>query len=277
MSTHLFTHFIPSTLFHAAMHVFDYNAAPTATMLPLLGIWSLIVILIIMLYRIEKYKKKQFILLNRIHEQQEHELEMLEAERRRIAADLHDDIGGSLAAIKMNLQSLRYGSVSDELRASSLLELVDQASQHVRRASHNLIPPHFENTPFTTILQSYFSSLDAQGTIAFHYYSNAYQHHFSSRQELLLYRIVMELTHNIIKHSKAAEASVQILFCNDYLEIMVEDDGIGFPPATALQSGIGINSVHSRVKSLDGKIHMDSGPGGTTFIIQIPVSCAHAC
>lgn len=277
MSTHLFTHFIPSRLLQAAIHVFDYNAAPKAEMLPVVGTWSLIVILIVMLYRIEHYKKKQFILLNRIHEQQEHELDMLEAERRRIAADLHDDIGSSLAAIKMNLQSLQYSSTSDEQRANSLLELVDQTSQNVRRASHNLIPPHFETTPFTTILQSYFSSLEAQGNITFHFYCNAYQHYFSSRQELLLYRIVMELTTNIIRHSKAAEATVQILFCHDYLEIMAEDDGIGFSPATVVHAGIGLNSIHSRVKSLGGKLHMDTGPGGTTFIIQVPVSCEHAC
>jgi signal transduction histidine kinase len=277
MSTHLFTHAIPSTLLQAAMHVIDYNAVPKAAMLPVLGVWSLIVIIIVMLYRIEHYKKKAFILLSRIHEQQEHELDVLEAERRRIAADLHDDIGSSLAAIKMNLQSLQYSSLSDAQRANSLLELVDQTSQHVRRASHNLIPPHFETTPFTTILQSYFSSLDGHGNIAFHYYCNAYQHCFSPRQELLLYRIVMELTTNIIRHSKAAEATVQILFCNDYLEIMAEDDGIGFSPATVVHAGIGLNSIHSRVKSLEGKLHMDTGPGGTTFIIQVPVSCEHAC
>lgn len=259
------------------MHVFDYNAAPKAAMLPILGSWSFIVILLVMLYRIGYYKKKTFILLHRIHEQQEHEIDLLEAERRRIAADLHDDIGSSLAAIRINLQSLQYSSSSDEQRANSLLELVDQTSQSVRRASHNLIPPHFETTPFTTILQSYFSSLDAQGNIAFHYYCNAYQQQFSSRQELLLYRIVVELTTNIIRHSKAAEATVQILFCHDYLEIMVEDDGIGFSPAAVVHAGIGLNSIHSRVKSLGGRLHMDTGPGGTTFIIQIPVSCAHAC
>ncbi|WP_343670216.1 ATP-binding protein [Chitinophaga sp.] len=275
MSTHLFTHFIPSTPLQAAMYFIEHKSGDATGMLPLLGTWSIIFILILMLYKIESYKKKEFILLNRIHEQQEHELDIQEAERRRIAADLHDEIGSSLAAIKMNLQSLRYSSVHDEQRATSLLELVDQTSQNVRRATHNLIPPHFETTPFTSILQSYFSSLDSRGTIAFHYYCNAYQHHFTSRQELLLYRIVMELTHNIIRHAKASEATVQILFCPDYLEIMVEDNGIGLP--AAFQQGIGLTSVHTRVRSLGGQIHTDSGRCGTTFIIHVPLSCEHAC
>ncbi|RFM30859.1 sensor histidine kinase [Chitinophaga silvisoli] len=275
MSTHLFTHFIPSIPLQAVMHFFEYKSGDVTGMLPLIGMWSIITVLIFMLYKIESYKKKEFILLNRIYEQQEHELDIQEAERRRIAADLHDEIGSSLAAIRMNLQSLSYSSVYDEERATSLLELVDQTSQNVRRATHNLIPPHFETTPFTSILQSYFSSLDSQGAIAFHYYCNAYQQHFSSRQELLIYRIVMELTHNIIRHAKASEATVQILFCPTYLEIMVEDNGIGLP--AAVQQGIGLNSVQSRVRLLDGKIHIDSGRCGTTFIIHVPVSCEHAC
>jgi len=276
MSTHLFSHFIPSTpLLQAAMHVFEYKSGDAAGMLPLIGSWSIIAVVILMLYKIEGYKKKEFILLHRIHEQQEHELDIQEAERRRIAADLHDEIGSSLAAIKINLQSLQYSSASDAQRATSLLELVDQTSQNVRRATHNLIPPHFETTPFTSILQSYFTSLDSQGTLAFHYYCNAYQQHFTARQELLLYRIVMELTHNIIRHAKASEATIQLLFCPTYLEIMVEDNGIGLP--TAVEQGIGLTSVHARVRSLKGNIHIDSGRCGTTFIIHVPVSCEHAC
>ncbi|SFW75268.1 sensor histidine kinase [Chitinophaga sancti] len=271
MSTHLFTNFIPSIPLQAVMHFYNYESGDIISMLPLIGMWSIISVFIFMLYKIERYKKKEFMLLNRIHEQQEHELDIQEAERRRIAEDLHDEIGSSLAAIRMNLQSLSYNSVHDEQRATSLLKLVDQTSQNVRRATHNLIPPHFETTPFTSILQSYFSSLDSGNTIAFQYYCNAYQHCFSTRQELLIYRIVIELTHNIIRHAQASEASIQLLFCPTYLEIMVEDNGIGLPPA--IQQGIGLNSVHSRVRSLAGKIHIDSGRGGTTFIIHVPVSC----
>ncbi|WPV63743.1 sensor histidine kinase [Chitinophaga sp. LS1] len=275
MSTHLFTHFIPSTPLQAAMHFFEYKSGDVTGLLPLLGIWSFIFVLILLLYKIESYKKKESLLLNRIHEQQELEQNIQEAERRRIAADLHDEIGSSLAAIRINLQSLHYSSAHDEQRATTLLELVDQTSQNVRRATHNLIPPHFETTPFTSILQSYFSSLDSQNTIAFHYYCNAYQRHFTTRQELLLYRIVMELTHNIIRHAKASEATIQVLFCPTYLEIMVEDNGIGF--STATHQGIGLISVHTRVRSLGGNIHTDSGRCGTTIIIHIPVSCEHAC
>jgi signal transduction histidine kinase len=225
-----------------------------------------------MRYKLEGYKKNEFILLHRIQEQQLQELDIQEAERKRIAEDLHDEIGGSLAAIKMNLQTLRYSSVYDEERASCLLELVDQTSQNVRRATHNLLPPHFETTPFTTILQTYFSALDQNGPVNFHYYCNAYQPCFSPRQELILYRIVMELTHNIVRHAKASEATIQLLFCPGYLEILVEDNGIGLPSPDSLQKGIGLSSVHTRVSTLEGKIHIDSGRSGTTFIIHIPVS-----
>jgi signal transduction histidine kinase len=247
--------------------------------LPLTCISGVAVWLVVMMRRLGSYKKRQQELLLKLQEQQlmmtNHELEIQEAERKRIAADIHDEIGGNLAAIRAYLQNLHYSTKQDEQKARNLLQLVDQTSQNVRRAAHNLVPPLFGNIPLTDILQSYFSLLNSSN-ILFHFCSNKYQTCFDPRQELILYRIIMELTSNIIRHAKASAATIQLLYYPEYLEIIVEDDGVGLPVISGRTQGIGLSGVHSRVRSLGGKLHVDSGISGTTFIIHIPVIPQHA-
>jgi signal transduction histidine kinase len=219
---------------------------------------------VIILIRRSNFYKKAYLRL------QHQELDIQEAERKRIADDIHDEIGSSLAAIKINLQSLHYTSDLDKRKARRLLQLVDETSNNVRRATHNLMPPLFGNIPLTQILQEHFASLETENGIIFHCCCNTYVPCFDSRQELIMYRIIMELTCNIIRHSYATAATVQLLYFPNYLEILVEDDGIGLPVNRDHTRGIGLQSVYSRVGLLGGKITIDTGQSGTTFIINIP-------
>ncbi|SHN45292.1 sensor histidine kinase [Chitinophaga sp. CF418] len=287
MTEELFMHLIPSAPailgpVHSYSLQFTYNVTAylvSSGILPLTCIWSVAVWILVMVRRLDAYKKRQRELLLKLQEQQammtNQELDIQEAERKRIAADIHDEIGGNLAAIRVNLQNLHFRTKQDQQKASNLLQLVDQTSQNVRRAAHNLVPPLFGNIPLTDILQSYFSLLKSS-SILFHFCSNKYQSCFDPRQELILYRIIMELTSNIIRHAKASAATVQLLYYPDYLEIVVEDDGIGLPVSPGRAQGIGLSGVRSRVRSLGGKLHVDSGISGTTFIIHIPVIPQHA-
>lgn len=247
---------------------------PSMDTLAMITIWILIICLLIVIRRMENYKKT----LSKLKLQQSlsaaNELDIQEAERKRIAADLHDEIGGNLAAIRVNLQSL---TTVDRDKANSLLQLVDETSHNVRRATHNLLPPHFDNTPITTILREYFAALDSRSGILFHFYCNTWLAHLAPRQELVLYRIIMELTSNIIRHSHATAATIQLLYFPAYLELLVEDDGIGLPDLSQRSQGLGLPSVVERVRLLGGKIDTDTGSSGTTFIITIPsgYACTH--
>jgi len=287
MSEELFMHIIPpAPVFLAPVHSYSLRMGYLVStylistgVLPLTCMWSVVAWIFVMVRRLDRYKKRQQELLGKLQEQQvmmiAHELDIQEAERKRIATDIHDEIGSNLATIRMNLQNLQYRSAFDEQQASQLLQLLDQTSQNVRRAAHNLIPPLFGSIPLTDILQSYFSLLNSPD-ILFHFCTNKYKPYFDPRQELVLYRIIMELTSNIIRHAKASAATIQLLYYPDYLQIIVEDDGIGLPPASGKQQGIGLSGVRTRVRSLGGKIHIDSGVSGTTFIIHIPVIPQHA-
>lgn len=245
--------------------------------LPLICTWCLSALTVILLLHLIKFQKKHTALRLQLQRQgilmHDQELEIQEAERKRIAEDIHDEIGSNLAAIRINLQHLRYANAMDEQKASNLLQLIDQTSQNVRRATHNLIPPLFDGTPLTDILASHFNTLNAPG-ILFHFFANSYKPYFNPRQELIIYRMIMELTNNIIRHSNASAATVQLLYYPSYLEILVEDDGIGLPELSN-RKGIGLRNIYTRTAVLGGQLHIDTGKTGTTFIIQVPTVQKH--
>lgn len=84
-----------------------------------------------------------------------------------------------------------------------------------------------------------------------------------------MYRVIMELVNNIIRHSGASEATVQLIGYDNHLALMAEDNGRGF--SRDLGKGLGLRSIRSRVEFLGGEIAIDTGASGTTIIIRVPV------
>ncbi|MEQ8473861.1 MAG: 7TM diverse intracellular signaling domain-containing protein [Marinoscillum sp.] len=193
-----------------------------------------------------------------------------EDERKRIAEDLHDDLGSNLAVIQLNLQSLK----SDDTRKGDILRLVEDTATRVRQISHNLMPPQFLQVPLEDIVRAHFEQLNEESMIDFRFHQTGKSFGFSKEEELILYRVIMELTSNILKHSKATEATIQLFFNTTLCELVVEDNGVGFDPKVA--GGIGLRNIKSRVKFLQGKMAIDTGAKGTTVIISIPIIKQHS-
>jgi signal transduction histidine kinase len=186
-----------------------------------------------------------------------------EAERKRIAEDLHDDLGGNLATIKMNIQNLPL----DNGQLQSIIYLLDKASDDVRSISHNLMPPEFNETNLKDLWVSRYNHLNNIGTIRFNFHSSGTEKRFDKIDELMIYRIISELTNNILKHSHATEATIQLIYYDTYLEIMAEDNGRGMSQKDS--DGIGLKNINSRVAFLGGKLDIHSNSFGTTVIVNI--------
>ena len=187
-----------------------------------------------------------------------------EQERERIARDLHDQLGSTLATIKMQLQSW----LTESYQAAQAITLLDKASADVRNIAQNLMPVDFAETNLHTILQSLFYRLNNEGVIQFTLYHTEQPARLAKQYELVVFRIILELVTNIVKHSGARDASVQLVYYERALKLLVEDSGKGFN--TTNQKGLGLKNIRSRVKYLKGSMHIDSSHKGTTTVIHLP-------
>lgn len=221
-----------------------------------------------LMYRYNQYKKEKESLAFQLQEEKikttAEILNTQEQEKKRIAADLHDELGGNLAAIKMTMQSFKLA----EEQSGILNYLIDTASANARHIAHNLMPPQFENISLQVLLEQFYHRLNTEGKIVFHFFYSGKKNPFTKQEDLMIYRIIMELTNNIIKHSQATDATIQLVFHEKQLTLMAEDNGKGIVPRN--NDGIGLKNVQLRVSFLNGQMDVDSAESGTTLMIQIP-------
>jgi signal transduction histidine kinase len=202
--------------------------------------------------------------------QQEKEIQLLQAimqgeekERSRIAKDLHDGVAGMLAAVKMHFTSmaLRIGGVLQTEGYHQGIKLLDEATFEIRKTSHNLMPEVLLQHGLDKALQRYCSSISNTHSLVVQYDSWGEIGRYKDSFELSVYRVVQELLNNIVKHSKAKQALVQVSQENSVLSITVEDNGIGFSNDNSDMSGMGLKSLKARVNAINGKIELNAEPG----------------
>ncbi|WP_338876806.1 7TM-DISM domain-containing protein [Spirosoma sp. SC4-14] len=194
-----------------------------------------------------------------------------DTERQRIAADLHDDLGGVIATINHQLElSLQSNSVNElHQTIQGIRKITAKASDKIRSIAHNLMPPDFERQGLVGSVQQLMNSLnDAR----FRFSTFGAPKRLAPEIELNAYRIVSELVHNAQKHAQAQQVQVQLLFHTDNLTLMVEDDGIGNQSAknNTQQTGIGLKNISSRVNYLNARWQTDTSEQGTTTLVEIP-------
>lgn len=198
-----------------------------------------------------------------------------EKERVRLSKDLHDGIGGMLSAVKMHFSAIRQEQevLRQNPAYAHAVRLLDDAIGDVRKTAHNLMPETLYRLGLKDALQSFCNNISYSGTLQVSFYTTGEIGRFKPNFELSVYRIVQELVNNIIKHSKANEALVQLSQHDSLLSITVEDNGVGFNQQSAQQRGNGLSSLQSRIRALNGNIAIDAATGqGTTAYIEFDVS-----
>lgn len=184
-----------------------------------------------------------------------------EKERSRIAKELHDGLGGILAAAKMQ--------ASKDNNLEKVVELIDNASIESRRISHNLLPENLIKKGLNTALEDFVHSINESGLISASYQSINLKTSLPQSLQLSIYRIVQELLNNIIKHAYATEALIQLQENESHLMITVEDNGKGFSTKEK-SKGIGLSNIESRLSLLKGKLKIDSDQKeGTSVYIEL--------
>ena len=203
-------------------------------------------------------------------------LEGEEKERRRIAKDLHDSLGSLLTSAKIQLnQTFKdVSALTENIKLVKAQEIISDAADEVRRISHDMMPDALVNLGLQVAIEDLVQSIHHPEELKVStYFFDLDEGVLSDQQQLGLYRIVQELTQNVLKHAQASQLIIQLSQEEEMLQLLVEDDGVGFDPAVMeKEEGIGLKNIRSRVQYLGGSMTVDSKPGGPTlFQIDVPV------
>lgn len=198
-----------------------------------------------------------------------------EQERKRVAQELHDGLGSLLSTLRLNAESIDLNnkglSTKEYYAYQNVIELIDKACTELRNISHNMTPIGIEQFGLVQQLISFIRKINDSELLQLHLDTFGLEERLSKDIELVVYRICLELINNIIKHSRAKKATIQLVRNNDFLNIIIEDDGIGFDSKDNT-IGLGLNSIRSRVDAFNGKFTIDSNKhSGTTIIIELPI------
>lgn len=198
-----------------------------------------------------------------------------EQERSRLAKDLHDGLGGMLSGIKFSLQHTK-GNVllNDEGQAAfeKSIVMLDQSINEMRRVAHNMMPESLLKFGLSKALTDFCYDMQqsSQLSISCHLLE---VDKLPKGEAISVYRIVQELVNNILKHTHATEALIQVTRHDNVLSITVEDNGRGMQQQqNEAAAGMGWNNIRSRVHFLKGQIDVQSTPeAGTSVHIEWPV------
>jgi signal transduction histidine kinase len=198
-----------------------------------------------------------------------------EEERRRIARELHDDLSQRLAVMSVQLDLLRRahaGAAADATIGRIVSEVRELASE-VHALSHALHPAKLGQLGLGTAARAWCRDLAAQSSPEIDFQAEAIPVDLDPGVALCVYRLVQETTRNIVRHSRAASATVTVRVEADTLRLVVEDTGCGFDPeATRETAGLGLVSMRERVRSLGGTLSILSRTGhGTRVEATLPM------
>lgn len=221
-------------------------------------------------------KLKQEALKNRHHNDLlRTSIQAQEEERKRIAQDLHDELGSVLSIMRMQLVLLEQQSKDREASLLAVLQsarqLSEKAMADVRSISHQLMPPQLESFGLIKTLESVIWQINNTGEITIQLNCPTPMPELSWNIHLGLYRIAMELINNTLKHAEAKQVKIDFDCADRHITCTYYDNGKGIP-ANNIPAGWGHKSIEARVSALEGKLEMGNREnGGFYAIIKLPI------
>ncbi len=200
-------------------------------------------------------------------------LEGEEVERRRLARDLHDGLGGLLSGVKLSLSNMKDNVIINNenvKRFDHALDLLDNSIKELRRVAHNMMPETLIKFGLKEALSDFCHNFSDNPYLKVSFQFFGIERRFDSKLEISVYRVMQELVNNCIKHAEASSLIVQLIQEENRLHLTIQDNGKGFDfEKLDLNKGIGFSNVRTRVESLGGLFNIYSTVGkGTEATIE---------
>jgi signal transduction histidine kinase len=200
-----------------------------------------------------------------------------EDERSRVSRELHDGAGQALTSLLVRMKALEAVCDDEQLQKglAMLCTSASEAIEQIRDISYGLRPPALEELGLETALRSLIADLIGDTNLATSFVSDLNNRRLPDDIETATYRIAQEALTNVVRHASANTVRVSIDSGDSKLVLKIEDDGIGFSPHEAVQSGrihLGIPGIQERVEQLGGTLAITSAPGaGACMEVTLPV------
>lgn len=208
---------------------------------------------------------------------------VLESERKRIAHELHDEMGPTLSATLINLQLFKNFDGNDDALGAKVAEterLLTGIIEKVRELAYGLRPPMLEHLGLAESLKWMIETYFSAGALAVDYRHRAIERAVDPDLALAIYRIAQEALTNVVKHADAKRVLVRLAVSGARLRLRIEDDGRGFEVSshpTDRRAGLGLASMRERVEHLHGEMQLRSSLGrGCRLLVSCPIEVKRA-
>ena len=201
------------------------------------------------------------------------EITTLENERKRMSADLHDELGPILAGVKLKLSSLEVTDKDDEITLKKIHENIDELVSRMKDISNDLMPSVLLKRGLVEAIEVTVEEINRSNSVEITFI----HHDLPSLKEdkvINLYRIIQEIIHNTLKHAQATELIIEIRADSHKLIVLSRDNGKGFNYSNVSKeaSGHGLRNLFTRTDALGGNMYINTAVGGgTIYTFEVPV------
>lgn len=220
----------------------------------------------------KKHQKEKQELIARLNKESTKSMsEIRETVMQQISMDIHDNIGSLLSLVSVQLSSLPEYQKSEALQ--EIAATVKDAVTGMREVIRNLKPSSLKEEGLESSVRKEINRIEATGKFKVNFEVQQEIDNISEGIIIIAYRVIQECLNNIIKHSMAKNIGIGIKRMNDFLELKIQDDGVGFD-TERLKTSSGLSHIKARALSIGGTASISSIKGkGTTINISLPIIC----
>lgn len=206
-------------------------------------------------------------------EKTEVEINTLEQERKRIAANMHDEVALILSTVVLRLEAMKLTTIQQGKDVAKMKELLHEVIQKIREISYDLMPPLLQRNGLFAAMRNLAETIEDTGVLKVVMQLPTPEPCIPSQKEIHFYRIFQEAIHNTMQHARATTFNIDIHKNGAKIYVKMKDDGIGFkydgkPTETW---GLGMSNILNRVELLNGEMYIETKPGaGVEYNIIIP-------
>jgi PAS domain S-box-containing protein len=205
-----------------------------------------------------------------------------EQERTRIARELHDDLSQRMALLQIGLEQFEQDTTGllskDRQNLHNIVEVASEVSSNIHNLSHQLHPFKLDTLGLVASLRGLCKEFSAQHSLQVQFVNNDIPGQIPKNVALCLFRIVQEALRNVVKHSGAAEAKVELSCHGDRIDLCISDPGVGFNSESAKgEAGLGLTSMRERLRLVGGHLSIESEPShGSRISVRVPLPTTDA-